>query len=159
MLKLPPRAELLSRFSYDPESGLIIRRDNGKRAFATEMNEGYLRGKVGGTAYRAHRVAWKMFYGVEPGEIDHINGIRDDNRIANLRTVSRQENQRNRRRPKNNTSGITGVRWHSRSRRWVAQIVVQKRCLFLGNFLTKEAAAAARSRAEQEHGFSKLEAA
>jgi hypothetical protein len=149
MPRLPSRAELLARYDYNPETGTITRRDNGKPAFATPMKgEGYLRGKIGRDCFRAHRVAWKMAYGTEPLEIDHINRNPADNRLCNLRAVTHRENQRNRGLPKNSTSGHCGVNWNKRDRRWRAVIAADGRRVFVGAYVNKAEAIAARKQAE-----------
>lgn len=102
----------------------------------------------------AHRIVWFMYYGEWPkDQIDHINGVATDNRIENLRDVSRQDNQRNVRRKANNTSGTTGVHWHISKKKWEAQIKVNDKRLFLGCFKHKEDAIAARKAAQIEHGY------
>lgn len=92
-------------FRYEPETGLIYFNegwcpiDAGQLACGARAGAGYrnvsLRGKYGGS-FAAHRVAWKMLTGRDPkGVIDHINGIRDDNRAVNLRDVSPSVNAQN----------------------------------------------------------------
>lgn len=67
----------------------------GKRALAHKSN-GYCKGRINGVELKAHRVVWAHFHGIWPvGEIDHINRVRDDNSISNLRDVSRMENALN----------------------------------------------------------------
>ena len=58
-------------------------------------NWGYLQVCTKGKTYKAHRLVWLIEKGVWPEELDHINGVRTDNRIENLREVSRKENLRN----------------------------------------------------------------
>lgn len=105
---------------------------------------GYLRIKIGGKCYKAHRLAWLYEYGEWPiGHLDHANGQRDDNRIANLRLATPAQNRRNSRRAKNNTSGFKGVTFHKGSGRWRASIQVDRRAVTLGGFVTAEDAYAA----------------
>ena len=84
--------------------------------------------------------------------VDHINGDKLDNRRANLRVVTPQRNQVNRKRlNRNNTSGIRGVACRpnmSASKPWHAQITVQRKNIYLGMFSTREEAVEARRRAE-----------
>lgn len=84
--------------------------------------------------------------------IDHINQVRDDNRIQNLREVSRSENQQNRGMSKNNNSGFKGISWHKKSNKWQAQIHFQGKRQHLGLFHTpEEASAAYQAAAEKFH--------
>lgn len=125
-----------------------------KAAFTANTNWGYKQSSVFDQKMLAHRVAWAMHYGEWPRyEIDHINGIRSDNRISNLRDVTSSENGRNSQRMKNNTSGQTGVSWDRSRDQWVAYIRASGRILNLGRFLLKGDAIAARKAAEVEHGY------
>lgn len=102
----------------------------------------------------------RMGDGVWPkGQIDHVNGNRLDNRICNLRDATHAENQRNSKRPKSNTSGIKGVYWDKRSKKWGAHIRFGNKMLNLGRFSEKEDAAAAyKLAALKYHGdFAKLD--
>lgn len=74
-------------------------------------SSGYCEFKHNGKPYKAHRVIWEINYGKIPSnmEIDHINGIRSDNRIENLRLVTRLDNTRNARVGLNNQTGVKGV--------------------------------------------------
>ncbi|AZF37722.1 Phage HNH homing endonuclease [Pseudomonas sp. R4-39-08] len=85
---------------------------------------GYRSIRIAGAGYQAHRLAWLHHYGEWPAnELDHINGNKDDNRIANLRDVNRKGNCENQRRPqRNNTSGFLGVSWAKNEKKWKAQI-------------------------------------
>lgn len=138
---------------YDPETGIIYRKSSGASAVRTNI-QGY--GKVCflGMEIIAHRLAWALHYGDWPtGQLDHINGIRDDNRIENLRAVSLLENARNKAIPKNNTSGFIGVGWNKRKNKWQAYIAASGTQVYLGVFSTLEEAVAARSAAEIVYGF------
>lgn len=117
---------------------------------------GYRMGRILGKSHLAHRVAYALHFGFWPkGQIDHINGVRIDNRICNLRDVSHAENSRNRRLRADNVSGVHGVYWHKRSRKWIARIDIGGKRTHLGFFEDFEAARAARKSAEAELGFHK----
>lgn len=125
----------------------------GAEAF-TSLNKGYRVGSVRKVLYLAHRVAWAMSTGEWPkDEIDHINGIREDNRLENLRSVTPSENRRNQGRPKDNTSGVMGVGWHSQKSKWRAFITVDRRMQHLGLFDRFEMAVAVRKEAEKLLGY------
>lgn len=87
-------------------------------------------------------------------DIDHINRVKTDNRWSNLREVSKSCNMRNRSLLKNNKSGITGVRWRCKHKKWIAQAKIGHKHIHLGNFSTKLEAAKARWDAEVEYNFS-----
>lgn len=104
---LPETAALAAEFNYDPISG-HLRRKNG--AFAgTLNNKGYLRCNFKGTAYKVHRIIWKMQTGVDPVCVDHINGNGSDNRWCNLRATTLRGNQGNRRRQTPATITLPGA--------------------------------------------------
>ena len=101
-----------------------------------------------------HRIAWTLYYKKIPENfIDHINHIRSDNRIENLREVSKVENNKNQSMPKHNTSGFVGVSYHKRDKIWEARIKVNYNQIYLGRFKTKEEAIEARKKAEVQYGF------
>lgn len=102
----------------------------------------------------AHRVVWLLVSGAWPsGEIDHINGKRDDNRIENLRDVPHADNQRNTKRHKSNTSGVAGVSWAARRNKWQAYISIDGKRVSLGRYTHLCDAISARKSAEVKHGY------
>lgn len=95
----------------------------GKEALYAIGTAGYPQGTVWCKNYRAHRVAWAIYYGRWPdGIIDHVNGDRTDNRITNLRDASLAQNMCNRPAPSDNKSGFKGVYWNSRENKWHVQV-------------------------------------
>lgn len=123
-------------------------RHAGNKAFSSLDRHGYNQTHLGGKIYRAHRVAWAIHFGEWPqNDIDHINRVRSDNRICNLRDVTRSQNLRNMSLSRRNKSGASGV-FRTESA-WVASIVGKN----IGSFRTKEAAIAARKAAETELGY------
>jgi len=146
-------------FVYDQHTGILTNRiqrgSRGRAGYAVGYPDknGYLTLKINGNHCRVHRVIWVMVTGEFPDEIDHINGITDDNRITNLRSVSKIENHQNTKLPNNNTSGVIGVYWSKRDRKWCSSIRVNNGNKSLGNFDTIKDAAAARREAEIKYGF------
>jgi hypothetical protein len=161
----PTAVYIQERLDYDPETGVFLWRycDDMPRRWNTryagtvagvDVGNGYRRIGIGGKMHGAHRLAWLIVTGEWPdAEIDHINGDRSDNRIANLREVSCTENGRNKAMPKNNTSGVIGVGWDSGAGKWRAAIGVAGRNIFLGLFTDIASAIAARKAAEIAYGF------
>ena len=141
---------------YDPAAGVFTWKvSTSNRVKVGDITgcldrNGYLLIRVHSCRHKAHRLAWLYVYGVWPeGQIDHINRIRTDNRISNLRDVSHKQNHQNRSKPSNNTSGHPGVVWNRRDSRWQAQIVHNQKHISLGYFTNLEEAIAARKAAEK----------
>lgn len=160
--------ELNELLKYNPCTGKLIWRErqintprdkafNARHAGQVvyeEPHKGYGRVAVLGKRYKAHRIVWALHYGEWPkDQIDHINGVRNDNRIENLRDVTHKENCRNVRRLDSNMSGVAGVRWAKRRRKWEAGIGVDNKWFALGYFDLFADAVAAREAAEVEYGF------
>ena len=144
---------------YDPETGIFTRRKNqgGIKAGSTAGNvteQGYIRIKVDRKLHYAQRLVWLYVHGHFPeDEMDHINHIRDDNRLINLRKCSRLENMKNKSRYKCNSSGRTGISWHKRERKWHARIRVNKKIIHLGSFKDIDDAVKSREEAEELYKF------
>ncbi|WP_219847579.1 HNH endonuclease [Burkholderia multivorans] len=114
----------------------------------------YMQCSVDKRKYVLHRIVWLLHHGVFPsGEIDHIDGNCLNNRIENLRDVSALDNCKNLPRRKDNTSGVTGVTWHRKAQKWMAQAQLDGKFIYLGLFSTIEEAAQARARASESLGF------
>ena len=127
--KGPLTAERLKEFlQYDPETGVFtcrVQRGNRKAGgLAGGLDRlGYQRLKVEGRTYQGSRLAWLYTFGTWPKEcIDHANGVRSDDRLGNLRECSVGENNQNLGVAKNNKSGVTGVGWKSKNKKWCVQI-------------------------------------
>lgn len=125
----------------------------GKPAFIHKDFGGYLRASIFSKFMSAHRVAWAIYYGDFTKEIDHIDGDRMNNRISNLRAVTRSENCRNRGIRSDNTSGRVGVYWAENIKKWRARITVHGQETRLGSFEKFEDAVSAREAAEKVMGF------
>ena len=104
--------------------------------------------------FRAHRLVWLYVHGRFPTAfVDHINNIRHDNRLNNLRECSHAENNLNIGKRCDNSSGIIGVTWHKETNKWRVRAQVDGKDFSLGLYPTKEEAALARKVfVEQNHG-------
>lgn len=139
--------------SYDPETGEFTWRHSSPRAAAGSVAGAkrlsrtayYMDVKLDGRHYGMHRLAWLYVHGDWPkGEIDHIDGDGCNNRLVNLRDVSRHVNMQNQRRAKGSTkSGLLGVTRDAGGYGWSATIGVDGKKRHLGFFKCKQEAHAA----------------
>lgn len=154
------RETAMAALRYDPESGHFYWRERRGNKIAPDMRAGtLLQGYVminlaarGLRVFRAHRLAWLFITGDFPPkgyEIDHINGDRADNRWANLRLVTRSQNNMNVGIKANNRSGCPGVSYQSRRGNWTARIRHNGSVICLGEFTDKQDAIRARKDAER----------
>jgi hypothetical protein len=104
--------------------------------------------KIDGQVYKAHRLAWVYVHGIEPKRhLDHINGVRDDNRIANLREATVSQNAMN----KKAVNRLKGAHWNGTVKKWQSVVVKSGRQIWLGYFASAEAAHAAYCSAAKTH--------
>ena len=146
-------------FAYDVSTGLftrLVRTSNSVHVgdvAGTKNVHGYWQINIDYKLYLAHRLAWLYVYGEWPAhKLDHINGDRQDNRIANLRGATDEVNAQNiRRAQKNNSTGLLGAFARSRGKTFISRIRVNNKYLNLGSFQTKEAAHAAYVEAKRKY--------
>ena len=125
----------------------------GKPALDSVHPDGYKQGGIFGKLYLKHRVLLAMKLGYWPEYVDHINGNRADNRLCNLRVVTKSENGRNSAKPITNTSGHIGVSWNKRDKRWTAYITLDQKRKALGNFTLLQDAIERRKQGEVDYQF------
>jgi hypothetical protein len=145
--------EARSRLEYRPETGALIWkkcRDSSKIGTQSKSLDVsvYVQVNIAGTVLKGHRLAWYLHYGAWPvGPIDHINGVRDDNRIENLREVDHKTNCQNVRlgSMRNKSTGFLGVykNKNCKLKPYRAKIVSDGRQIHLGGYATPEEAHAA----------------
>lgn len=142
-------------YRYNPQTGVFIS-NKTNRPVGSLHRKGHLKIFVKDRWYFAHRLAWLWIYGSidKDLQIDHINGVKTDNRISNLRLVTAHVNQRNCGLQKNNTTGFRGV-YKKLSKtgreRFVAWIKVCGHVKILGTFDTAQEAGERRKLAEIEY--------
>ena len=133
---------------------LYWKNPTGRRAKAGDVagsktTYGYISVMINNKRAYVHRVVYLMHHGEFFGDIDHINGIKSDNRIENLRSATRSQNLCN-----TKARGETkGVYWNKRDKRWFAQICFQGKRKHIGSFISVDAARKAVSEARDKlHG-------
>lgn len=168
----PPQEYLKTLLDYDPTTGKLIWREKslescgstrefnrwngrhkGKPAFTTKDKSGYYHGTIDSVRYLAHRVIYKLFYGIEPEFIDHDDGNPSNNRISNLISATRKENNSNTKKRSDNKSGVVGVIYHKGKQKWEAYINHNNKRYGLGSYTNIEDAIKARKEAEVLYGF------
>lgn len=170
-------AAALDRLDYDAETGIFTWKMPTRERFATEnaftswrtrfggkaagktRPDGYISIRItteaGSRSFMAHRLAWLFTHGKWPdSQIDHMNGVRTDNRIANLRDVPARLNMRNTKTPTDSKTGVPGVTWSAHAKRWLVRANLTGKTKNLGYYLNFEDAVAARDRAVAgRHGY------
>ena len=143
---------LLEVLRYSKSTGLFTWRTSNRKGelAGTTTSNGYIRIGIEGKQYKAHRLAFLYVTGKWPEhEVDHINGVKSDNRWTNLRDVSVSTNQHNRTEPNTGRELPLGVTKH-KCGRFQAQIFVGGKYNYLGLFSTPEEASAAYVKAKGE---------
>lgn len=134
---------------YDQETGVFTRKERTSNRIeigsiaGTLRPDGYRKISLLHTSFLAHRLAWLYVHGEWPKEqIDHINGRRADNWIANLRDIAGGKNVENQHvaHKRNKSSGMLGVTWDARKKKWVAQICVKRQQTHIGYYATPQEA-------------------
>jgi len=162
----------IKRFGYDEDSGVLFYKERPDSDFRTktaskswhtkylgnpagcERNDGYLKVNAFGKTFYVHRICWLIRYGEMPeNNIDHINGIRSDNRLVNLRHVDHFGNNRNACIRVDNASGVTGVSWNKKNKKWRVDISSEGKRIYLGMFSEISSAIACRKHAEKYSGY------
>jgi len=156
---LPSQEELHELFDYNPKTGELTWKIKPSRRVETGdqvgciAQTGYIFTSIKKTSYKVHRLVWMWQYGKDPGslDIDHINGNRSDNRIDNLRLVTHEENCRNRKQSRRNSSGVMGV--HKEQKKWRAELRFNGKKVCQRRYEDWFEAVCARKSAENRYGF------
>jgi len=148
MKQLPSQEALRGLFSYDPDTGHLTnvstrssRAVKGHRA-GSLMGTGYRRIVIDKVEYGEHRLIWKLVHGEDPDTIDHINSLRSDNRLCNLRNCTAAENNRFAATKKNRLPlGVKQLKENGRSYDcYMARATIEGKRVYLGTFDTPEQA-------------------
>lgn len=146
MIKIE-RDLLLRELSYDSVTGLFTGlRQRSPSALAgrqagSPTKKGYIAITVRGKKFLAHRLAWFFVFREWPEhQIDHVNGVKSDNRIVNLREASASDNQCNRPAQRNNQAGVKGLYFETRRGKWRVRVSRERKEHHVGYFATKEEA-------------------
>lgn len=177
--KLPPVKLLHELLVYDPTTGAFIWRQRRREHFTATQRRttkwlclwwnkrfagkpagtmspfGYTIIRINGVDYRASRIAWILLHSYEPDNVDHINGVRNDDREHNLRSVTFQENTKNAKLRTDNNSGVVGVGYYPLRGMWRARINHNGTSILLGYFKTRDEAVAARTAANRLYKYHK----
>jgi hypothetical protein len=160
--------KIKTMLAFNPDSGTFVWKVGPSRSVnkgdmaGTVDHYGYVVIRVMGVRYKAHRLAWMICHGASSCdglEIDHLNGQRSDNRITNLRAVTRAQNQQNQRSPhKDSRTGLLGIYKVAGRSMWRASISKGRTTVRLGYFGTPGAAHSAYVQAKHQlHPFSTIE--
>jgi len=152
--------EVREAFDYDEETGDLIWKIKPSNRVSiggvagSYDKYGYRRLGYKSKNYFIHRLVWAYVHGkFPPNDIDHIDGNPANNKIGNLRAVSHEENLKNSKLNKNNTSGVAGVYWDKKTSKWMAHIGISGKKVHLGCFDDFFEACCARKSAESKYGY------
>ncbi|MCM8735974.1 HNH endonuclease [Azospirillum sp. A1-3] len=152
------QSRLKALLHYEPDTGAfkwLVATNNSVRVGQVAGcvgGHGYVQIRLDGRQYLAHRLAWLYMTGEWPdADLDHINRVKSDNRLANLREATRSKNMGNKSMSKNNSSGVKGVTWDKSRGKWQAKIMENGNNRFLGHFTDLDAAASAYASAAREY--------
>jgi len=156
--------EVKRLFNYDPITGILIwkvslsNRVSVGDVIKGKDSDGYVVVRINKRTYQAQRIIWLWYYGYMPeGLIDHKDRIKHHNWIDNLREASKSCNARNIGNHKNNTSGVKGVSYNKKDKRWVAYIDVNGKHYYVGFCKDFDEAVCHRLAAEQCFGWEKCD--
>lgn len=170
-IPLPDHARLLEVFDYDPDTGFLMRRPRPRSEFGSNRDFEKWRTRwcskpagcpkpagiaveIDGLRYQAHRLIWKMIHGDPvPDVIDHKDGDNQNNRLNNLRAATDGQNTTNGPVRKDNALGVKGVSYDPQRKKFVVQVDIGGRRVYMKRFDTlEEATEARRKAAERIHG-------
>jgi len=152
---------LRERVNYDANTGIMTLKTKPIKGGRTPIGgamgsvhpKGYLYLNLDGRRYLVHRLVWMYVYGEWPDSVDHINHVRSDNRLANLRNIPGHENQKNMKLGAKNASGVPGISWSATRNKWEVYITSKRNRVSLGRFADFFEAVCTRKSAELALNF------
>jgi len=153
--ELPSLDFLRNIFDFDVKTG-FLKYKHRKNAPSVHKHTGYVRIAIKGKKYPVHRIIWALANNILPDinhQIDHINGIRSDNRIDNLRLVTASGNSRNTAFHRLNKDKNIGLYYRKDRKKWRVGITIKNKRIWLGCFNSKKDAMNARKEAETKFKF------
>jgi hypothetical protein len=114
-------------------------------------SDGYIQTHIKRKFYRNHRIIFLYHHGYLPQYIDHIDGNRSNNQIENLREATKHQNGCNTKINKNNTSGVKGVSWHKKTKKWYVRVSIHRKSISIGYYDSLEDAKIAMIEARNKH--------
>ena len=141
-----------AKYIYNFTTGVIYSKSKRGKELMCIGTNGYNRPYINGGKQLAHRVLYEKWFGAIPEgmEIDHINGSRLDNRIDNLRFVSRSQNHQNKKKREGTSSKYKNVNWNKAHQKWQVHFHLQGKQKHFGYFVTEKEAAAKAKQIRQE---------
>jgi hypothetical protein len=156
--KMITQAELKELLNYDVDTGIFTwkikycRKVKVGSVVGSPDKDGYIRVRINGKDYKCHRLAWMYVYNNFPvGKLDHINGIKNDNRICNLRLANNEQNAFNAKLRTDNTSGFKNVCWNRTFKKWQVSLSINKKQTTIGYFDDIELADLVATEARNKH--------
>ena len=150
---------LLQKFyTYDEVTGELSHRlpQHGKEigdVIGSLTNTGYLAMAIDSTNYLVHRIIWMYVHGYMPEQVDHIDHVKTNNALINLREVTNTINSKNASLSKNSSTRVNGVSFNKTRNKYRAYITVNRKQINLGSFSTLDAAIEARNKADIDYAF------
>ena len=131
--------------AFDYQDGQLIRKigrkgEIGSVAGCLHKGTGYIHVKIKAKSFKAHRLIFLYHYGYLPEFVDHIDGNKQNNRIENLRSASKQENAHNQKIRLTNSSGVKGVSWHRVNKKWKVALCKNYKPYYFGSYEDRELA-------------------
>jgi hypothetical protein len=141
--------KLLTNFAY--ENGKLINICTNTEIKHKTNSNGYFVANFGNTTYLYHRLIFLFHHQTLSKMIDHINHNKTDNRIENLRAATNTQNQQNANLRRDNASGIKNVHWHAKTSKWRVCLRVNKKKVWIGEFIDIELAELVATEARNKH--------